>query len=215
MIIFSAPYSTAISATWREPTTLTKTASQGFSSIKGTCLYAAAWNTIWGWYFSKTIRSLWIDRTSPITGTKSIPGYFFSNSKRTLWRGVSAESKRISLRTPFWASCRQSSLPILPAAPVTKIVFSEYSIAISCILILISSRPNKSSIRIGRTNWWNKPSTSVSLMDGAIRVFTLFILQYSSKRFSSSLTNSLRAKRIPWIWRFLINTSKLAWLLKE
>ena len=43
--IFSTSYSTHLSATFLEPATFTLTASQGFSSISGTCLYAAAWNT--------------------------------------------------------------------------------------------------------------------------------------------------------------------------
>ena len=44
--IFSTSYSRHLSATLREPATLTRTASHGFSSMRGTCLYAAAWKTI-------------------------------------------------------------------------------------------------------------------------------------------------------------------------
>ena len=36
--IFSTPYSMHLSATKRVPATFTSTASQGFSSISGTCL---------------------------------------------------------------------------------------------------------------------------------------------------------------------------------
>ena len=44
----SAPNSTATSATVRVASVLLRTASSGFASINGTCLYAAAWKTTVG-----------------------------------------------------------------------------------------------------------------------------------------------------------------------
>ena len=44
----SAPYRSAELATLKVPNTLFFTASSGLSSIRGTCLWAAAWNTISG-----------------------------------------------------------------------------------------------------------------------------------------------------------------------
>ena len=49
-----APNSTATSATFRVTSVLLRTASSGFASMSGTCLYAAAWKTTPGRYFSKT-----------------------------------------------------------------------------------------------------------------------------------------------------------------
>jgi len=43
------PKATERSATFFVPKTLANTASDGFSSIIGTCLYAAAWKTTSGW----------------------------------------------------------------------------------------------------------------------------------------------------------------------
>ena len=44
-----APNSIAASATTRVASTLLRTDSSGFASISGTCLYAAAWKTTFGW----------------------------------------------------------------------------------------------------------------------------------------------------------------------
>src|SRR5436190_1092916 len=49
-----ASNSTATSATVRVTSELLRTASSGFASISGTCLYAAAWKTTAGRYLSKT-----------------------------------------------------------------------------------------------------------------------------------------------------------------
>ena len=116
-------------------------------------------------------------RTSPITGTNSIFGNRSSNSSRMLCIGVSAESNRISCFTPNVASCLQSSLPIEPAAPVTRIVLSLKLAIISFMFILISSRPSRSSIRISRILARNSLSPLTSSTGGAINTFILFFSQ--------------------------------------
>ena len=61
------PYSTDKSATFLVPNTLANIACGGKSSIKGTCLYAAAWKTTSGLY-SLNIGSIIVRlRTSAIT----------------------------------------------------------------------------------------------------------------------------------------------------
>ena len=52
---FFAWYRSAAIATCSVPNTLFLMASLGLFSIKGTCLWAAAWNTRSGWYWEKTI----------------------------------------------------------------------------------------------------------------------------------------------------------------
>ena len=54
-----APHASAARATWSVPNTLFFTASSGASSISGTCLWAAAWNTYsgrWRWH-SRAMRA--------------------------------------------------------------------------------------------------------------------------------------------------------------
>ena len=115
-----APNSTAMSATVRVPSVLLRTASSGFASISGTCLYAAAWKTTAGRYFSKiwrifvafpasarTAAVAWKPRSS--TSSRSI-----SNSPGS---PLSTSTSRVGPMRAIW---RQSSAPMEPPAPVTR-----------------------------------------------------------------------------------------------
>ena len=61
----STPNSSAQFATLYVPNILFFIASNGLFSINGTCLCAAAWNTSFGEYFSKTFLSLSLSLTLP------------------------------------------------------------------------------------------------------------------------------------------------------
>ena len=69
-----APYWFAAFAVLYVPNTLFLMASQGLSSISGTCLWAAAWYTISGRYLSNTDSIRCVFLTDPINTTKSSPG---------------------------------------------------------------------------------------------------------------------------------------------
>ena len=79
----STPNFAAASATFRVPSTFVFTASTGWISIIGTCLYAAAWKMIAGRWARTISSTLPRSRTSPITGTMSTVGNFsrISSSK--------------------------------------------------------------------------------------------------------------------------------------
>ena len=188
--IISTPLLTHKSATLRVPMTFTKIASHGFSSISGTCLYAAAWNTICGANFEKRYSKRWRWRTSPTIGTISRCGNFSSNSKRMLCIGVSALSNIMSWRMPNDANWRHNSEPIEPAAPVTRIdVLLNFSI-ISFIEIFISSRPSKSSILISRIEFCGIFPSTISPIGGTTNTLILFDVQNAMSWSRSSLSES-------------------------
>ena len=75
------PYLSAQSATFSVPPTLFFTASAGLSSISGTCLCAAAWNTTSGRYCANTASSRFRSRMEPIsTSAFSALPYFWRSS---------------------------------------------------------------------------------------------------------------------------------------
>ena len=72
MMNFFTSYFTARSARITVPPTFVCTASQGYISIIGTCLYAAAWNIMSGRNFFKTDSTLSLSRTSPRIEMKGV-----------------------------------------------------------------------------------------------------------------------------------------------
>ena len=111
------------SATVRVATTLLRTDSSGCVSISGTCLYAAAWKTMVGLYFSKTSRrSAFRSLTSTSFGTAGVKSRSSTSSRSMSNSAVSALSTRISRAGPTRAIWRHSSEPIEPPAPVTSTV---------------------------------------------------------------------------------------------
>ena len=130
----------------------------------------------------------WIMRMSPMTGVNSTSGNFSSNSSRMLCIGVSALSNRTNCFSPKWQSCRQSSLPMEPAAPVTKTTLPFREPAISSMLIRISSRPNRSSMRTsGRARIFSLPPFSSS-KEGRSNIRTFSFSQKRTRRSLSSFT---------------------------
>ena len=71
---FSTPCSCARSATFFVPKTLFFTASAGFHSIIGTCLWAAAWKTTLGRSVSKIPAMRRESQMSAMQGTMVSPG---------------------------------------------------------------------------------------------------------------------------------------------
>ena len=118
----STPNSAESSATFLVPSTLFVTASAMLPSISGTCLCAAAWNTLYGRYSAKMCDSRSRSLTSAMIGTvvtvgkRSVSSESTSKMEFSPWpsRRIWAGSRR--------ASCRHSSLPIEPPAPVTSTV---------------------------------------------------------------------------------------------
>ena len=115
-----APNSTAMSATVRVTSVLLRTASRGFASMSGTCLYAAAWNTTAGRYFSKTWRIFVALPASASTAAVAWNSRSSTSSRSISKRPGSPLSTRTSLVGPMRAIWRQSSDPIEPPAPVTS-----------------------------------------------------------------------------------------------
>ena len=120
-----APNSTATSASVRVPSVLFRTASIGFASIIATCLYAAAWKTTPGRYLSNTCRILTPSLTSATTGTPARNPRSRASSRSTSNSAGSEWSTITSRAGPSRASCRQSSEPIEPPAPVTITTSAE------------------------------------------------------------------------------------------
>ena len=114
-----APNSTATSATVRVPSVLLRTASSGFVSIIATCLYAAAWKITAGRYVAKTWRILTPSLTSATTATPPRKPRSRASSRSISNSAGSEWSTSTSRDGPRRESCRQSSEPIEPPAPVT------------------------------------------------------------------------------------------------
>ena len=90
----------------------------GLISIIGTCLYAAAWKTISGRCAVNTCSIRSASRQSATTGVGACPR---SRSSRSISKRLfSAWSTMTRLLGPTAATCRQSSDPIDPPAPVTS-----------------------------------------------------------------------------------------------
>ena len=115
-----APNSTAALATVRVTSVLFRTASAGFASTSGTCLYAAAWKTTPGRYFSKTCRIFVAFPASASTAAVAWKLRSSTSSRSISKRPRSPLSTSTSLVGPTRAIWRQSSAPIEPPAPVTS-----------------------------------------------------------------------------------------------
>jgi hypothetical protein len=114
--------STAISASAFVARTLLRAASIGFASSSGTCLYAAAWKTTAGRYFSKTCRIFAGLPTSASTGSAAGKPRT-STSSRSISNSAGSELSTRTIRlAPTRATWRQSSAPIEPPAPVMSTV---------------------------------------------------------------------------------------------
>ena len=119
----STSNSAASSATTFVATTLLRTDASGCVFISGTCLYAAAWKTIVGPYFSNTSRRIaFASFTSTSLGTAAVKSRSSTSSRSISKSGVSALSTRIRRDGPTRAICLQSSAPIDPPAPVMSTV---------------------------------------------------------------------------------------------
>ena len=129
-------------------------------------------------------------RTSAMTNFFSTLGAWERSSSCMLCIGVSAKSTSISLRIGMLTSWRQSSPPIEPAPPVTTTTLSVRNSRISRMLILISSRPRRSSILIslillrkmlsskvaseGRTRiWMRRSEQNLTRLSCSLRAATL------------------------------------------
>ena len=106
----------------RVPTALLRTASIGFSSISGTCLYAAAWKTTLGRISMNSSRMRVASLQSASTAVALLKWRPSSSSRRISNSAFSLFSTMISWRGPTREICRQSSAPIEPPAPVTSTV---------------------------------------------------------------------------------------------
>ena len=118
------PRRRAVRARQRVPRTLFFTASNGFHSIIGTCLWAAAWKTTWGRKLLKMFSNRGRSRISAITGCIGRAGKFSKSSRTVSKMLFSPCPSRISICGPHRAIWRQISRPIEPPAPVTRIRFN-------------------------------------------------------------------------------------------
>ena len=135
----------------RVPTTLLRTDSSGCVSMSGTCLYAAAWKTTVGLYFSNTSRFIaFRSRTSTSFGTAGVKSRSSTSSRSMSNSAVSALSTRMSRVGPTRAIWRQSSDPIDPPAPVTSTVWPLRYEATLSKSTSTCSRPSTSSTCTGR-----------------------------------------------------------------
>ena len=128
------------------PNTLFFIASQGLSSISGTCLCAAAWNTISGLYCSNILSILCSSRTDAISTFKSISGKCLFISCWISYALFSYISINTSCFGSYFTICLHNSDPIEPPPPVTIIILSFIIPFISSRFIFIGSRPKRSSI---------------------------------------------------------------------
>ena len=85
--------------------------------------------------------------------------------------GVSAWSINIIAEGANEAICRTNSLPILPAAPVTKMRLPVSMLATSSISIVISLRGKRSLMLTGFKSF-TVPSCVHSFVSGSIKIFT-------------------------------------------
>ena len=128
------------------PTTLLRTDSSGCVSSIATCLYAAAWKTTVGWYFSNTSRRIaFRSLTSMSFGSAAVKSRSATSSRSISNSGPSALSTRISRDGRTRAIWRQSSEPIEPPAPVTSTVWPSRYAATSWKSTSTCSRPSTSS----------------------------------------------------------------------
>ena len=121
-----APNSTAMSATVRVTSALLRTASSGFASMSGTCLYAAAWKT--------TAGPVLLEDLAHLRRVAGVGEHRGSRVEAPARRRARARSRRAPARRcrraraasgRMRAIWRQSSEPIEPPAPVTSTTSSR------------------------------------------------------------------------------------------
>ncbi len=130
------PCRTAARASTHVPPTLFFTASHGLDSMRGTCLWAAAWKRRPGRWAASTASTR---RRSVMSPTTAWISHALPRSRKSLSmakRLFSYRSKSTRLRGPNERICRHNSDPMDPPAPVTRTVCP----AIRC-LIGPGSRP--------------------------------------------------------------------------
>ena len=166
----STPTSPAAAATMRVATALLRTASTGFSSISGTCLYAAAWNTTDGECSSNTSRTRVASLQSASTADARAKCRSSSSSRCTSNSEFSEFSTSTSRFGPTRAIWRHSSAPIEPPAPVTSTTRPLRYAPTRSISTRTGSRPSTSSTRTSRT-WRMRfiPPDSSSNVVGSVR----------------------------------------------
>ncbi len=150
--IATAPAARAASATWRVPTALVSSPSSGFASTIGTCFSAAAWNTSSGSWSANTARSRPASRMSAMTTRRVTPGACSASSVSICHSAYSPLSSSTSSAGASVASCRASSEPMLPPAPVTSTRRPRTSRAIASRSSGTCGRFSRSSIATGRSS---------------------------------------------------------------
>ena len=183
-----APNSTATSATVRVTSALLRTASSGLASMSGTCLYAAAWKTTAGRYFSKTWRIFVALPASASTAAVAWKSRSSTSSRSISKRPGSPLSTSTSRVGPMRAIWRQSSEPIEPPAPVTSTTSPERYPAIEARSASTGSRPRRSSTSTGRI-WPARLRSPVMRSWSAGSVLT--------GTFSTRATSTMRSRTSP------------------
>ena len=186
-----APNSPASVATRRVARMLFLIASEGFDSIMGTCLCAAACTTTWGRYFAKMDR---IRISSPQSATSASTGVLRklrSDRMRSCSMSNRANSARSTRRMRAGrnrATCRASSEPIEPPAPVTMTVLPSRNSFTDSRSSTTGLRPSRSSTLTSRIRLTFTRPSSTSEMPGAMRTLTGTFWQSSiSRRISARL----------------------------
>ena len=152
------------------PITLLVTASITLSSMSGTCLCAAAWNTAKGRCVANTSCTRRLSRMSAITGTMRSAGWLRRSSLRISNIGFSPWPRITRAEGPSTASWRQSSLPMEPPAPVTSTVWSWASWATWRRSVWMGSRRSRSWISTLRSVLTLTSPVRISPSEGMVRV---------------------------------------------
>ena len=127
------------------------TASAAFVSISGTCLCAAACATTCGRCSRNTASIRSRSPTSPTTGTIESEGHASHSSRSTVYSAGSDRSTSSSRDGEKRATCRASSAPIDPPAPVTITTLPPRNPTRSCSSSDTVSRCSRSSTRTSRS----------------------------------------------------------------
>ena len=117
--IAATPAAAAASATFTEPNTLVFTPSPQSRSSSGTCLSAAAWNTMSGLNSANTPKMRSRSRTSAMRLSIAAPVPFCFSASTTVCSATSECSTTINRAAPNAITRSQISAPIEPPPPVT------------------------------------------------------------------------------------------------
>ena len=194
-------------ATFKVPKTLFFTASSGSVSIKGTCLWAAAWKTT-SIFFSLNIKSIFSASLILAISTsnlflKSELLWVIFNSCWIAYAPFSQISKIINFLGFKSKICLQSSDPIEPPPPVTR-TFLFFMYPPYCLESKITgSLPKRSSISTflidGKIE---DPETKLSYILGITRTSRLVFAQISNILLLSSFEILIMEKRIISMFSF-------------